>query len=210
MAGTTTKRVIATIVAAATLFVAGCSATSTEGDAPAATQPSITPAGPTLDEARVLAIAAVASTGDVAAAGFASRSDLIESFTTTAFAPVLLDRTNEQLRELTREFIGRGVDPSTLRAVEVPLTADVIATDGGAQATVWSVLVVAAPGTSSPLQTWRTVTLDLVDEGERWAIDDWRSVPGPTPIPSTEGSYDAASAFDAPLSWPPVIEREVG
>lgn len=209
MAGTTTKRVIATIIAT-TVFVAGCSDTSTEVDAPAATQPSIAPAVPTLDEARVLAIAAVASTGDVAAAGFASRSDLIESFTTTAFAPVLLNRTNEQLREVTREFIGRGVDPSTLRAVEVPLTANVIVTGGGVQATVWSVLVVVVPGTSSPLQTWRTVTLDLVDEGERWAIDDWRSVPGPTPIPSTEGSYDAASAFDAPLSWPPVIEREVG
>lgn len=209
MAGTTTIRLIATIITAATLLVAGCSDASTSLDAPATSQPSIAQTSPLLDEARALAVAAVASTGAVAAAGFASRSDLIESFTTADFAPILLDRTNEQLRELTREIIGRGVDPSSLRAVEVPLTANIITTNGGAQATVWSVLVVAVPGTSSPLQTWRTVTLDLVDEGDRWAIDGWRSVPGPTPIPSSEGAYDAASAFDAPLSWPPVVDKAV-
>ena len=210
MAGTTTKRALATVIAAAAALVGGCSIDSTAVDAPPAPPPTTTPTDISLDDARDVAITAVASTGAVAAAGFASRSDLIESFATAEFAPVLLDRTNEQLRELTREFIGRGVDPSALRAVEVPLTADIVATDGGAEATVWSLLVVAVPGTALPLQTWRTVTLDLVDEGARWAVDGWRSSPGPTPLPSTEGSYDPRSAFDAPLAWPPVIEWEVG
>lgn len=210
MAATTTKRLITTLVAAATVFVSGCSDAPTAADAPAIPPSSMPPAVQSLAGARDVAITAVASTGEVAAAGFASRSDLIESFTTAAFAPVLLDRTNEQLRDLTQEIVGRGVAPSALRAVEVPLTATVVATADGAQAAVWSVLVVSVPGTSSPLQTWRTVTLELVDEGDRWAIDEWRSAPGPTPIPSTEGAYESIAAFDAPLSWPPVIEREVG
>jgi hypothetical protein len=209
MAGTMTMRLIAMIVAAATPFVGGCSDASRSSDAPTSKQPSIAQIGPSLDDPRSLAIATVASTGDVAAAGFASRSDLIASFTTTEFAPVLLDQTNEQLRDLTREIIGRGGDPSSLRAFEVPLTANIVATNDGAQATVWSVLVVAVPGTASPLQTWRTVTLDLVDDGDRWAINGWSSAPGPTPIPSTEGAYDAVAAFDAPLSWPPVIDKAV-
>lgn len=209
MAGATTTRLIAMLVAAATPFVGGCSDASKSVDVPAPTQPPMAQIGASLDDARSLAIAAVASTGNVAAAGFASRSDLIESFTTTEFAPVLLDQTNEQLRDLTLEITGRGADPSNLRAVEVPLTAKIIATNDGAQAKVWSVLVVAVPGTSSPLQTWHTVTLDLVEDGDRWAINGWRSAPGPTPIPSTEGAYDAASAFEAPLSWPPVIDKAV-
>jgi len=209
MASTTTKRLIATGIALVALLVAGCSDTPTAAELPAATQQAA-PAGPSLDDARTVAIAAVASTGDVAAAGFASRSDLIESFATARFAPVLLDRTNEQLRDLTREFIGRGVDPSGLRALEVPLTANVVAIDDGAQATVWSVLVVAVPGTAAPRQMWRTVTIELADVDGRWAVDDWRSTPGPTPVPSTEGLFDAPTAFDAPLSWLPAIEAEVG
>jgi hypothetical protein len=140
-------------------------------------------------------------TGPVAAAGFTSRADLIASFTTADFAPVLLDRTNEQMRELAREFVGQGVELSALRAVETPLTATAVATEVGVAVTVWSVLVVAITDEAPAHQMWRTVTLDLVDTGGGWRVAAWTSVPGPTPLPATDAMFDDARAFNGPLSW---------
>jgi hypothetical protein len=160
-----------------------------------------------LETARVVALRAVAMTGQVATAGFTARADLIASFATADFAPVLLDRTNEQMRDLAQEFVGQGIGLSSLRAVETPLTATAVDTDSGARVTVWSVLVIAVTDEGPARQLWRTVTLDLVEsesesEGEgTWRVSAWDSLPGPTPLPPTDAMFDDGPAFDGPLSW---------
>jgi hypothetical protein len=154
-----------------------------------------------LEIARAVALRAVAMTGQVATAGFTSRADLIASFATADFAPALLDRTNEQMRDLAQEFVGKGVGLSSLRAVETPLTATAVGTDAGARVTVWSVLVIAVADEGPARQLWRTVTLDLVESDGTWRVAGWDSAPGPTPLPSTDATFDAGPAFDGPLSW---------
>lgn len=196
-------KTLAALSFAALLMVVGasCSGQST------ASSPELTAAAPdvpaidALEAARSVAVHAVSMTGPVAAAGFTSRADLIASFATSDFAPVLLDRTNEQMRELAREFVGQGVELSSLRAVETPLTASAVATDAGVTVTVWSVLVVAVTAEGPARQMWRTVTLDLIDTGVGWRVAAWASAPGPTPLPSTDATFDDARAFGAPLSW---------
>ena len=188
-------------VVALVVLAVGC---STQADKPSivgtAPAPVATPSN-VLDAARSVAVRAVAMTGQVASAGFASRADLIASFTTADFAPVLLDQTNQQMRDLTREFVGQGVGLTSLRAVETPLTAEVVATTAGARVTVWSVLVVAVTDVGPARQMWRTVTLDLIAIDGVWRVETWESVPGPTPLPPTNASFDDGPSFDAPLSW---------
>lgn len=189
------------VLVAVAVLSAGCSSPaepSTGGETSAV--PSL-PTSVAFESARSAAVSAVAMTGEVTAAGFASRPDLIRSFTTADFAPVLLDRTNQQLRDLAREFVGQGIGLSSLKAVETPLTASVVATDTGARATVWSVLVVVVADAGPARQMWRTVTLDLVPVDGTWRVDAWESVAGPTPLPLTEASFDDVQAFDGPLSW---------
>lgn len=188
----------------AALLTVGGAACSDQSTASSPLPTAAAPNAPAIDEleaARSVAVHAVSMTGPVAAAGFTSRADLIASFATTDFAPVLLDRTNEQMRELAREFVGQGVELSSLRAVETPLTATAVATEAGVTVTVWSVLVVAITAEGPARQMWRTVTLDLIDTGSGWRVAAWASAPGPTPLPSTNAMFDDARAFEAPLSW---------
>lgn len=189
------------LVVAMLVVAVGCSEQNNTASPPASVIEDQPPAIDELEAARSVAVHAVSMTGPVAAAGFTSRADLIASFATAEFAPVLLDRTNEQMRELAREFVGQGVYLSSLRAVETPLTATAVATEAGATVTVWSVLVVAITDEAPARQMWRTVTLDLVDTDGGWRVAAWASAPGPTPLPATDAMFDDARAFDAPLSW---------
>lgn len=188
-------------VVALLAFGVACSDQSNAASPPATAFAEQPPVIDELESARSVAVRAVSLTGPVAAAGFTSRADLIASFATAEFAPVLLDRTNEQMRELAREFVGQGVELSSLRAVETPLTATAVATEAGVTVTVWSVLVVAITAEAPARQMWRTVTLDLVDTGGSWRVAAWVSAPGPTPLPATDAMFDDARAFEAPLSW---------
>ena len=67
------------------------------------------------------AVAAVAMTGEVATAGFISRRELIESFSTPRFGPELADRTSEQMTALLLEMSERDANPADLRVFEQPL-----------------------------------------------------------------------------------------
>jgi hypothetical protein len=189
------------VLVALVVLAVGC---SRQAETPATTlagPASQTQAADVLESARVVALRAVAMTGQVATAGFTSRADLIASFATADFAPVLLDRTNEQLRDLAQEFVGQGIGLSSLRAVETPLSATAVGTDAGARVTVWSVLVIAVTDEGPARQLWRTVTLDLVESGGTWRVSAWDSLPGPTPLPPTDATFDDGPAFDGPLSW---------
>ena len=159
--------------------------------------------GRDVEPARRAAISAVAMTGEVVRAGFISRRELIEAFTTPGFGPTLAASTSGAVTAMLLELGERDADMSTLAVFEQPITATVEATSTGAQVRVWSVLVVAAPGVGPGRQVWRTVTLDMVEAGGRWLVNGWASTPGPSPAPPAEGAYDDAAAFVEPLSWPP-------
>jgi hypothetical protein len=155
-----------------------------------------------VEPARASAVRAVALTDDVVRAGFISRRELIESFATADFGPTLADDTSAAVNAMLLELGERDVDPSTLAVVEQPITAAAESTDAGVRVRVWSVLVIAAPGTGPGRQAWRTVTLDMVDVDGRWLVDGWSSTPGPTPAPPPEGGFDDATGLAEPLGWP--------
>lgn len=177
---------------------------SPSGTQPVDLRPGETTAQPVeeLDAARVAAVAAVALTDEVARAGFISRRELIESFATPAYGPTLADETSASMNAMFLDLGERDVDPSNLHVVEQPITARAESSGDGVHVEVWSVLVVAVPGTGPGRQVWRTVTLDMVHEGGRWLVDRWTSTAGPTPSPAAEAAFDDAKAFVDPLSWP--------
>jgi hypothetical protein len=157
-----------------------------------------------LDGARRAAVAVVARTGEVVAAGFISRRELIESFTTPEFGPVLVDETSRAVNAMLVELGSRDLDSSQLVVREQPITAAVSPLGAGVRVQVWSVLIVAAPGTGPGRQVWRTVTLEMVDRDGVWLVDGWTSTPGPTPAPPAEGVIDAAEVIVVELGWEPV------
>lgn len=158
--------------------------------------------GDDIEVARLAAISAVALTDDVARAGFISRRELIESFTTPSYGPTLADETSAAVTAMLLDLGDRDADQEALHVVEQPISARAEVTATGARVQVWSVLVVAVPGTGPGRQVWRTVTLEMVLVDGRWLVNLWSSVPGPTPSPAAEAAFDDARAFIDALDWP--------
>jgi hypothetical protein len=216
------RRVAAAVAAITVVAVAGVALARGRSDGDAATglvTTSVTVDQPTagesgdpsavvdLDSARAAAIRAVARTGEVAQAGFISRRELIESFSTPQFAPTLAQATSDAMNAMLLELGERDADVASLAVIERPITATAVPIVDGVEVRVWSVLVVAVPGVGPGRQVWRTVTLQMVDDGGRWLVDGWTSTPGPSPAPPAEGAFDDAEAFVEPLSWPPADGR---
>jgi hypothetical protein len=167
---------------------------------------SVTPTPPVpgavLDQARLAAVKVVARTGEVVSAGFFARRELIESFTTAEFGPLLADETSRSVNAMLTELGSRQVDATKLAVREQPLTATAEpAGAGGVRVRVWSVLVVAAPGTGPGRQLWRTVTVEMVARDGVWLVDGWVSSPGPTPAMAADGVIDTAETVAVPLGW---------
>ena len=155
--------------------------------------------------ARQAAINAVALTDEVVEAGFISRRDLIDGFATSALAPRLADETGAEVNALLVELGDRDADVKTLRLIEQPLSARTTEVGDVVRVDVWSLLVIAAPGTGPARQAWRTVTLDMVLVDGRWLVSEWQSQPGPTPAPAVEASFDDASTVGEMLGWEPAM-----
>jgi hypothetical protein len=156
-----------------------------------------------IDEAQVAAIKVVGRTGEVVAAGFISRRELIETFTTRSFGPTFADETGRAIDAMLIELGSREVDLADLVVREQPIASTAATTADGVEVRVWSVLIIAAPGTGPGRQAWRTVTLDMVQHDGVWLVDGWASSPGPTPSPPAEGIVDSAETVAVPLSWDP-------
>ncbi|HUF99817.1 MAG TPA: hypothetical protein VMM60_16945 [Ilumatobacter sp.] len=164
------------------------------------------PPAPSVAEPEHVAAAAVAMTGEVARAGFISRRELIESFTTPGFGPVLADDTSEQMTALLLEFSERDADPAELQVTEQPLRTRVVTEDAAAATVdVWSVLVVAPPGASTARVMWRTVTVELLLIDGLWLVDGWTSTPGPTPMVGPESPISPAIDVAEVLAWSPAV-----
>lgn len=148
------------------------------------------------------AVSAVRATGDIARAGFITRSDMIRSLTTTGYAPTLVSLSATQLAEMVVELGDAKVAPEDLVWSEIPLTAQVAAADDqAASVRVWSVLVVAVPDVGAPRQVWRTVTIDLAWETGDWKVNGWASTAGPTPLLDANSSVASAVEIADVTSW---------
>ena len=61
---------------------------------------------------------------------------------------------------------------------------------------IWRVGIVGSGATAEPQQAWRTETVSLVWEAERWKVAALSSKPGPTPpLPRTAATSTAAELF---------------
>ena len=170
---------------------------ATESAAPSSVRPDVEPA-------RRAAIRAVAMTGEVVRAGFISRRELIESFTTPSFGPTLAGvdvgggdgdaaRAGRARRRRVDAGGGRAADHGHRRGDIRP------GCEFGCGRCWWSPRRASGRagrcGAPSP-STWSSV-------GGRWLVDGWTSTPGPSPAPPAEGAFDDAAAFVEPLGWPP-------
>lgn len=154
------------------------------------------------------ALEIVRSIDEVARAGFISRRELVESFTTDTFGPEFASETGQQVDTLLMELGARGVDDAALVIHEQPITVTSVDSADGVQVETWSVLIVAVTDLGPARQVWRTITLDMVDVDGVWLLDGWVSEIGPTPAPPAEGLIDTADSVTDVLAWRRVDSEE--
>lgn len=153
--------------------------------------------------ARAAAVSAVALTGDIARAGFITRSDMITTLASRRFAPALVESSSGQLAELLGDLAAEGIAAGSVLFRELPLTARVTAADlSAARVEVWAVLVAGTAERGAPRQLWRTVSVELVWEGDDWRIDGWTAQAGPTPALATSAAISTVDELDVVTSWP--------
>ena len=153
--------------------------------------------------ARAAAMAAVSLTGDIARAGFITRSDIIDSIATSGYGPTLASLSSVQLADLSAELGGAGVSSSQLVWSEMPLTARTVTVDDHeAVVEVWTVLVVGVRSLGAPRQAWRTVTVRVAWERGDWRVDGWDSRSGPTPALAADAVVSSVEDVAKVVSWP--------
>jgi len=215
---------VATAVAVVSVGLAACGTSSTEarhgaetGTATVGVPVVVAAVGPAAvvdgvphgwrhdpDGAEAAAVAVVRLTGEVATAGFITRSDIIASIATAAYGPELASVSSGQLAELSAELGDASVSPAQLVWSEIPLATRVVSADATrARVKVWAVLVVGVPDVGAPRQAWRTVTVDLAWERGDWRIDGWDTRPGPTPALAATAVVSTVEEIAEVTGWPP-------
>ena len=190
---------------------ASSSATAESADERSATGPRAeqlgVPVGWSRDAngARAAAVSAVSLTGELARAGFITRSDMIRVLASRRYGPTLADLSAAQLDAFIDDLAGEGLTPSQLLLQELPLTAVVeSATANSATVQVWALLVAGGDRLGAPRQLWRTVTVELVWEEGDWQVDGWTVHPGPTPALATNAPVASLAELREVTAWPPV------
>lgn len=209
------------VVAAGSIGLRACSSSATDPDAAvpvAVDAPAlVSPVGPAevvdgiphgwrhdAEGARAAALTVVSLTGEIATAGFITRSDIIGSIATSGYGPALASVSSGQLAELSAELGDAGVSPAEMVWSEIPLTARVVSGDEHrAVVEVWAVLLVGVPGVGAPRQAWRTVTVELAWERGDWRINGWDTRPGPTPALAANSVVSSVEEIAEVVSWPP-------
>jgi hypothetical protein len=214
---------VVVLVAATAVGLSTCTATDPEAAAPSSS-PAVAPdevrptTGPRTERlgvpvgwsrdangARAAAVSAVSLTGELAGAGFITRSDMIQVLASRRYAPTLADLSAAQLDTFIDDLAGEGLTPSQLLLHELPLTAVVeSATADSAIVQVWALLIAGGDRLGSPRQLWRTVTVELVWEEGDWQVDGWKVRPGPTPALATNAPVASLAELREVTAWPPV------
>ena len=109
-------------------------------------------------------------------------------------ADALVAATLERLRAFRAGFPG----PVSYRVAPVASRVT-LAGPGEAEAAVWYVSVLAAPGRPA-LEDWRTVRFDLVWERDDWRVAAEEDRPGPRPAPLPRLAPTPPDEFDAALA----------
>ena len=140
----------------------------------------------------------VSMTGDLfAEPGIISRTAMITDLATDRFGPALKDSINAAVSAYANDARTAGVgvieSPVTVAAVEAP--------DGRWDVSVWSVLVMAAPGEDVARSLWRTTTLTMAFVDGEWLIDDMGLESGPQPAPSPAATYSHPHEFESVIAW---------
>jgi hypothetical protein len=185
----------AVVVPAASAEVAGRGPTSTLYGVPI---------GWSHDEAGALAaaVSAVRLTGEIARAGFITRTDMIETLASGRYGPTLAAESAAQLGEMSGELGAAGVAAPSVTFSELPLTARVVHADrASAEVDVWTVCLITVADVAAPRQAWRTVTVELVWEDADWQVDGWSTVSGPTPALAASAPVAATVEVLEVLSW---------
>ncbi len=165
------------------------------------------PVGWSHDESGALAaaVSAVRLTGEIARAGFITRTDMIETLASARYGPTLAADSAAQLGEMSGELGAAGVTVQSVTFAELPLTARVVHTDSAsAEVEVWTVSVITVADVTAPRQVWRTVTVELLWEAADWRVDGWTTRPGPTPALAVSAPVASAVEVLDVLSWPSV------
>ena len=165
------------------------------------------PQGWSRDEAgaRAAAISAVRLTGDIASAGFITRSDMVRSLASVRYGPILDAQSAAQLAEMSGALATGDVTVQSVMVSELPLTAQVVHSDElSARVEVWAVAVIAVAEVGAPRQVWRTVTVDLVWEHGDWRVDGWTARSGPTPALAVHAPVATVEDVAQVVSWPSV------
>lgn len=162
------------------------------------------PVGWSHDEPGALAaaVSAVALTGEIARAGFITRTDMIETLATARYGPTLAAESAAQLGQMTGELGAAGVTVQSVAFTELPLTARVVHSDTvSARVDVWTVSVITVAEVAAPRQVWRTVTVELAWEAGDWRVDGWTTVSGPTPALAVSAPVASAAEVLDVVSW---------
>lgn len=155
--------------------------------------------------ARSAAVSAVSLTGELARAGFITRSDMIRVLASRRYGPTLADSSAAQLDAFIDDLAGEGLTSAQLLLQELPLTAFAeSASADAATVQVWALLVAGGDRLGSPRQLWRTVIVELVWEDSDWKIDGWTVRPGPTPALATNAPVASLAELREVTAWPPV------
>jgi hypothetical protein len=176
------------------------------GRGPASTRHGV-PVGWSQDESGALAaaVSAVGLTGEIARAGFITRTDMIETLASARYGPTLAADSAAQLGEMSGELGAAGVTVQSVTFTELPLSARVLRADrASAEVEVWTVSVITVAEVAAPRQVWRTVTVELVWEAGDWRVDGWATVSGPTPALAVSAPVASAAEVLDVLSWPRV------
>lgn len=144
------------------------------------------------------ALAAVALTGDFfAEPGIISRSEMVTAIATDAFGPVLKDSVNAGVSAYAIDTRTAG-----LAVVESPITVAALERgDGRWDVSVWSVLVMAAPGEDVARSLWRTSTFTMANVDGVWLIDGLGIESGPQPAPFAAAAFSDPDEFGPVMAW---------
>lgn len=155
-------------------------------------------------EAVVAAESVIRQTGDIATAGFITRTDLIRSLATERFGPKLAAESSGQLNEMAQTLGAAQLSPDEITWTEYPLASQIVSsTTDEVIVAVWAVLVVGVLKVGAPRQAWRTVTMTMRWERDAWRIDGWSTKSGPTPALAATAPISSVADIAVVAEWDP-------
>ena len=160
----------------------------------------VAPTGPSLEDARAVALWWVAETGELLMMGPIARSELIRKQVASASSATMGESLQADLAKLADRL---PIPATELRLVETPITIDISidSATGQARADVWSVVVFGAKDLGAPRVAFRTSQLVLVVERDGWRLASFTSAEGPTPI-ATDALPSDWDSFAVVAGWP--------